>query len=51
MSEMSKKILILDVKLSGVLTYLEWIISIENYLDLILVGEYRVWDMMIRKYG
>lgn len=46
MSESSRKIPTLDIKLSGPSTYLEWTISIENYLDLVPAGEYRVWDVI-----
>ena len=39
----SRKVPTLDVKLSGASTYPEWIISIENYLDLIPVNnKYRI---------
>ena len=52
MSESIKKIPTLPLKLSGAPTYLQWIISIEKYLDLIPVGDtdYRVWDLVIGDY-
>ena len=50
MSE-SRKIPTLDVKLSGPSTYPEWVISIENYLSIISIGEYEVWDVITGEYA
>lgn len=50
MSESSRKIPTLDVKLSGTATYPEWTISIKNYLKLVPTGEYRVWDIITGEY-
>ena len=51
MSEASRKIPTLEVKLSGPSTYPEWIISLQNYLDLVPArGEYRVWDIVTGEY-
>lgn len=43
MSDSSKKIPILDTKLSGA--------TIENYLDLVPAGGERVWDVVTGGYG
>jgi len=52
MSELSKQIPKLDIKLSGASTYTEWTVSLERYLDLMDVGttEYRVWDVVTGTY-
>jgi hypothetical protein len=51
MAESSRKILTLGTKLMGASTYPEWIIFIENYLDLIPAEpDYRVWDVVTGNY-
>jgi len=49
---LKKKILTLDIKLSGALTYPEWINSLETYLDLMDIPgtKYQIWDMVKGKY-
>ena len=46
----NSKIPTLEVKLTGPSTYPEWMVSIQNYLDLIPAGEYRVWDVVTGLY-
>ena len=46
MSDTTRKIPTLDVKLTGPSTYPEWTISIQHYLRLVSAGEHRVWDVV-----
>ena len=50
MSDTTRKIPTLDVKLTGPSTYPEWTISIQHYLRLVPAGEQRVWDVVSGTY-